>query len=256
MADPSVFALFLRGKSPIIAYVRAVNLTKVKSNRRELKKGLVESVRGCIDQYDTVYVFAYESMRTSMFQELRADWTDSRFFMGKNKVLQKAFCETVDDEYRPNLGALAADISGNVGLLFTNKPHDEVTAFFATYAQPDYARSGAKVNKTVTIEKGVLDTPHTMTETLRKLGMPVRLDKGKVVLESDYTICKAGDNITPEQGRLLKHFDHLLATFRFHLMSMWERESQKYTALATSPPQGFASGEGEDDEMDGEESDE
>ena len=90
--------------------------------------------------------------------------------------MQLALGLDTESEFRPNLSELSADVVGLRGLLFTNRPESEVLDFFAKYAKTDYARSGATATATVTIPAGDLEgMSHTMTPTLTKLGMPVKL---------------------------------------------------------------------------------
>lgn len=202
----------------------------MKAKRKELKQTLVESIRECVDTYSNLFVFAYDNMRASKFKDVRGLWADSRFFLGKNRVIQKALGEDSEDAYRPGLDQLASDLTGQVGLLFTSRPVDEVLKFFAEYQETDFARAGFVPAATVTVPAGRLaDVPHTMAETLTKLGMPVRLDKGVVVLPYEHTICKAGEAITPDQGKLLKHFGHELAVFRLRPLALWS--GSKYSVL-------------------------
>jgi mRNA turnover protein 4 len=42
-----------------------------------------------------------------------------------------------------------------------------------------------------------------MEPMFRKLGMPVLLQKGVIMLLGEFKLCKAGKPITPEQSRLL-----------------------------------------------------
>lgn len=72
---------------------------------------------------------------------------------------------------------------------------------------PDYARTGNIATEEVTIVAGPLTQfQHTMEPELRKLGMHTSLRKGVVTLDTDYTICKKGDKLKPEQARLLVSF--------------------------------------------------
>jgi hypothetical protein len=47
----------------------AVSISKTKSDRANLKRGLVDSVRESVDRYKYAYVVAYENMRTSLCVE-------------------------------------------------------------------------------------------------------------------------------------------------------------------------------------------
>lgn len=199
----------------------AVTLSKVKAHRKDLKRGLLEKIRESVDKYDRAFVFSYENMRSSKFKDVRGMFPDSRFFLGKNRVMQVALGTGAADEYRPKLSLLAADLSGNVGLLFTSRPQAEVEKFFADFSSPDFARSGNVATEDITIPAGPLDVPHTMCDELRKLGVDVSLVKGTVVVARDHAVCATGDVLSPEQCRLLKHFGHELAVFSLRLLSAW-----------------------------------
>ena len=103
-----------------------MSLTKVKSARKDQKRDLVQSVQECVDKYTYAYVFSFENMRSGKFKDVRHEWADSRFFLGKNKVMGRALGSSADDEYRPALSQLSADLTGNVGLLFTDRAPAEV----------------------------------------------------------------------------------------------------------------------------------
>jgi mRNA turnover protein 4 len=56
-----------------------------------------------------------------------------------------------------------------------------------------------------------------MEPQLRSLGMPTFLDKGIVTIHNDYTVCKPGDVLTPNQAQLLKLFLFETADFQVKL---------------------------------------
>lgn len=197
-----------------------VSLTKVKPDRKDLKARLITSVRESAEAYSSAYAFSFENQRAMPLKALRTQWSDSRFVIGKNRLMQLALGETPEDAHRPDLDKLAGDLHGQVGLLFTDRPHKEVTAFFNGFSFRDFARAGFVPESTIQVPPGRLtDMPHTMLDTLRKLGMPCNLDRGVIVLPQSYTLCHAGKPVTPEQGRLLKHFGHQLAEFKILLLS-------------------------------------
>lgn len=204
---------------PVSKRAKLVSLTRTKQTRRENKSKLLDAVRAAAETFAAAYVFSLENLRSERFKELRASWADSRFFLGKNRLMALALGETPESAHRPALDALAADVHGAVGLLFTDRAAADVAAFFDAFGEADFARAGFVPSATVTVPPGKLELPHTLLEQLRKLGMPVRLDKGALVLPQSYSLCTAGKALTPEQGRLLKHFGHKLAVFKVDLIS-------------------------------------
>ncbi|KAG9403662.1 mRNA turnover 4 [Aphanomyces cochlioides] len=235
--------------------VRQKPLTQTNKKGAELKKGVVESIRSAIDEYKTVYVFSFENMRTNHFKVVRADFSESRFFLGKNKVMKVALGRTPEEEYADNLYKLASDISGSVGLLMTNKSHDEVADYFKKLSIEDYAKSGFVSTETVTIPAG--PQPQfvgSMVESLRQLGLPVDLKRGVIVLNNDHTICKEGQTLTPEQAKLLVHFDKKMSNFHVELLSRWSSDG-KFERLAAKKSSKKASKDDDDDDDDDEDQD-
>jgi mRNA turnover protein 4 len=205
---------------PRSSRAKLVSLTKTKPDRKAHKGGMLATVREACETFSSAYALSFANQRASALKELRATWSDSRFVIGKNRLMQLALGETPDTAHRPGMDSLAGDLHGQVGLLFTNRPRAEVEAFFAGFCSTDFARAGFVPAATLQVPPGRLpDLPHTMLDQLRKLGMPCNLDRGVIVLPQAYTLCRAGTAITPEQGRLLKHFGHALAEFRITLLS-------------------------------------
>ena len=72
------------------------------------------------------------------------------------------------------------------------------------------------------VEAATGKVEHTIEPTLRKCGMPTRLNKGIVELLSDYTVCEKGDKLTPDQCVLLKIFGFKMSSFQMKLVCQWE----------------------------------
>ena len=125
---------------------------------------------------------------------------------------------------------------GNVGLLVTNSPKEEVLAYFAEQRIPSFARSGYVAPEVVTIPKGKIPGAFgPMVEQLRKLGLTAaRLVKGEVHLENEHTICKKGETLTPEQAKLLKHFEIKVAKFELKITACYTMSSNEYEELAAT----------------------
>ena len=165
-------------------------------------------------------------MRNGHLKDVRNKWKRSRFFFGKNKVMAKALGKTVEEEYRPGLSEVAPLVSGSIGLLFTNETVEYTQDWFAKFGVDEYARAGNKATETVELTKGPMPQfSHAIEPHLRSLGLPTSLQKGVVTLDSDFTVCKAGDILTAPRARLLKLFEKQMATFEIELLHHWSADT-------------------------------
>lgn len=77
--------------------------------------------------------------------------------------------------------------------------------WFEKYSEPEFPRAGTRAAYTVTLHEGPLPDTfiNSMEPSLRQLGLPTSLQRGIIQVLKDYTICKEGNILTPEQSRLL-----------------------------------------------------
>lgn len=199
---------------------RVVSLTKTQSQGRAGKAANIERIQGLCDEFSTIFLYSCANMRTNLLKRLRNEMKDnSQFYMGKNTLARLAFGKTKETAYLPDLEKLSRNIRGDVGILFTNKPADEVEKYFSEYSELDFARAGNVAAETITRNKGPCSQfPSSMYEPLRKLQLPVVLKKGIIEFEEDYAICVKGDVLSPEQAQALKIFEHKIATFKVKLL--------------------------------------
>jgi mRNA turnover protein 4 len=205
----------------------SVALTKVeKRSTRDQKSNLIQEVRNAVDKHDSLYVFTYENMRSSKFKNVRMHFRDSgRIFMGKNKILQIALGRTPEDEYADNLRHVSKLIVGaSVGLLFTDKSKEDVEQYFRSLIDPDFARAGAIATRDAEVTQDmVMRFPTSMMETFRKLGLPVEIKNGSIVLrgQSPFKLCKEGETLSAEKCKLLVHFGIKLVDFQVSIVARW-----------------------------------
>eukprot|EP01119_Soliformovum_irregulare_P007822 TRINITY_DN20348_c0_g1_i1.p1 TRINITY_DN20348_c0_g1~~TRINITY_DN20348_c0_g1_i1.p1 ORF type:complete len:225 (-),score=45.66 TRINITY_DN20348_c0_g1_i1:22-696(-) len=201
---------------------REVTLTSTVPQGKEGKNQLIETIRDTLEHYSYVYVFEVHNMRTNFLKDIRVQYKTSRFFLGKNKVLQVALGRDVESEQKPKLHKVAQKISGNCGLMFTNEAPTTVLEFFQSYRELDYARAGFEATQDVVLPEGPLPQfQHSMEPFLRGLGMPTKLNKGVIELITEFQVCKVGDELTPEQAKILKQLDIKMSDFYLDVVCVW-----------------------------------
>jgi mRNA turnover protein 4 len=209
--------------------MQTVALTQTeKRSTRDHKSNYIQQVRDAIDAHDGLYLFHFENMRSSKFKNVRLYFREeSRIFLGKNKLLQIALGRTEEDEYQENLHHVGKRIKGGcVGLLLTSLPRERVESYFAKWEEPDFARCGAESPRDVMVTSTMLEGyPVSMMEQFRKLGMPVEIKNGKVILidREEWRLCKKGEQLSAEKCKLLVHFDQKLTTFKVQLAAHWSK---------------------------------
>jgi mRNA turnover protein 4 len=138
----------------------------------------------------------------------------------------------------PGLDLLAPHVRSGLGLIMSPRPPAEVLAHFARYSRPDFARAGATAPRRFALPAGALhsrggevpaadDVPveGSAEAALRRLGVPVALERGRVVLAGEYVVCEAGAALDARQTALLKMFGVAMVDFRVTVTAYWEAET-------------------------------
>jgi mRNA turnover protein 4 len=236
--------------------IETAPLTKTnKKATRDHKAQLIQTVRTALDECTSVYVLAFPNLRSSGFQQIRSDLCHStssstttttamngddsdttttnstattRIFLGKLSLLQLALGRTTEDEYVDNVHRISKLLKGEVGLLLTNLPHARITQYFDDFCKVDYARAGTKAGRDVVVTNADLSAfPSSMLEPLRKLGAPVDLSVGTLVLQPSHakegwTLCRANQTLSPEQCKMLQQLNLKLSEFRVSIEAWWK----------------------------------
>ncbi|KAL1584303.1 hypothetical protein WHR41_06772 [Cladosporium halotolerans] len=209
-----------------------------KKPAKEINAALFELVQEAVDAYQHIFVFSVDNMRNTYLKEVRQHFSDSRMFFGKTKVMAKALGLTDAEEHAPGLHKLSKYLQGSVGLLCSNREPKEVLEYFEGFVEVDFARAGMDATRTFTVPAGVVYStggeqpaeqdvpmPHSLEATVRKWGMPTKLDKGKVICLEDYAVCKEGKPMNSDQTALLKLFGIATAEFKVQVLAYWSAAS-------------------------------
>ena len=92
---------------------KVVALTNVKAKTREGKEKLVEKVQDAVNEYKYAYVVSFENIRAGPFKALAHKLReDTKFFLGKNKVVQFALGKSPETEVADNSHLLSNYMRG------------------------------------------------------------------------------------------------------------------------------------------------
>lgn len=166
----------------------------------------------------------------------------NRLFLGKTKLMARALGQTRETSLLDGLEDLTPYISGSVGLLLTNRDPEAMLSYLESQNPVDFARAGTTATRDFIIPQGIVyatggevpreyDVPmeHSIEPELRRLGMPTRMVKGRIVIgdenapegqtEGGYVVCKEGQVLDSRQTRLLKLFGVCLSEFRLKVLA-------------------------------------
>jgi len=217
-----------------------------KKPSKEINASQYAAVQSAIDTYQHIFVFAVDNMRNTYLKDVRAHFAGTgRMFFGKTKVMAKALGSNPETEHAPGLSKLQPYLKGSVGLLLTNQEPKEALEFFEGYSEVDFARAGTTATRGFTVPAGVVYSrggeeaveddvplPHSLEVTVRKWGMPSRLDKGKVMLDQEYVVAEEGQQLNSHQTALLKLFGVATAEFKVQVVAYWSASTEGVTEVS------------------------
>ncbi|CCF55615.1 hypothetical protein KAFR_0A01770 [Kazachstania africana CBS 2517] len=218
---------------------KLVTLAQTDKKGRENKERIFDEIREALDTYRYVWILHLDDVRTPVLQEIRTAWTGSKLIMGKQKVLQKAIGDNVTNEYKDNLHKLSKFFTGVTGLLFTNEDVETVKDYFRAYSRSDYSRPNSIAPLTFVIPSGIVysrggqipieeDIPmvHSLEPTFRnKFNIPTTIKKGKITIDSPYTVCEEGKKLDVRQALILKQFGIAASEFKVKISAFYDTES-------------------------------
>ena len=183
-----------------------------------------------LDKFKYLYVLSFDNMSTNNFKSLREALPDSKFLMGKNKVIGVALGHDEETSYRPHTYRIAADLKGHCTLFFTNRTREECEEIFDKFEEEEFATGGAIAPETIVLEKGfnaLKQFSHSMEPHLRQLGLPTRLVNSQIELLSDYLLAEEGKPLTVEKCKILKLLEKKMSRLKFQIKSFYDGKNYK-----------------------------
>jgi mRNA turnover protein 4 len=238
---------------------RVIHTSKVLPKGKSLSIRTFSTIQSLPTQYPYLYIVSISNPRNTHLNLIRTSLSSSRLFFGKTKVIATALGKNADSEPARNTHLLAPHMKGAVGCLFSEHKPEYILDWFEKFHPLDYARAGTVASREFVIPAGVVysrggEIPaeadvamaHSIEPTLRKLGVPTRLVKGKIMLGEEggegYVVCREGEVLGSGQTTLLKMFGIEMAEFAVEIKAYWERETGKVVVLGEGAGDGGGGG--------------
>ncbi|AMM54264.1 50S ribosomal protein L10 [Pyrococcus kukulkanii] len=172
----------------------------------EWKKKEVEELANLIKSYPVVALVDVSSMPAYPLSQMRRLIRENEGLLrvSRNTLIELAIKKAAQELGKPELEKLIDYIQGGAGILVTKMNPFKLYKFLQQNRQPAPAKPGAKVPKDVVIPAGPTPlAPGPIVGQMQAMGIPARIERGKVTIQKDTTVLKAGEVITPELANIL-----------------------------------------------------
>ncbi len=124
--------------------------------------------------------------------------------VSRNTLIKLAIERAAEELNKPELKKLAEHIQGGAGLIVTDMNPFKLYRLLEESKTPAPAKPGVPVPKDVVIPAGPTPiAPGPLVGEMQALGIPARIERGKVSIQKDYTVLKKGEVITEQLAKIL-----------------------------------------------------
>ncbi|WP_297486658.1 50S ribosomal protein L10 [Thermococcus sp.] len=171
----------------------------------EWKKKEVEELAEIVKSYPVVALVDVAGVPAYPLSRMRDKLRGKALLrVSRNTLIELAIKKAAKDLGKPELEKLLDYIQGGAGILATEMNPFKLYKLLEESKTPAPAKAGVPVPHDVTIPAGPTSiAPGPLVGEMQALGIPARIEKGKVSIQKDYTVLKAGEVITEQLARIL-----------------------------------------------------
>jgi large subunit ribosomal protein L10 len=171
----------------------------------EWKKKEVEELANVIKEYPVIALVDVAGVPAYPLSKMREKLRGKALLrVSRNTLIELALKRAAQELGKPELEKLIEHIGGGAGILATGMNPFKLYKLLEESKTPAPAKAGAVVPHDVIIPAGPTSlAPGPLVGEMQSLGIPARIEKGKVNIQKDYTALKAGEVITDQLARIL-----------------------------------------------------
>ncbi|KZX11427.1 50S ribosomal protein L10 [Methanobrevibacter filiformis] len=189
----------------------------------EWKKDEVRDLKDLINSHDVIGIVDLLNIPSRQMQKMRQSLKDKALIrMSKKNLMELAFKESNKEK----VIELSPFMEGQPAIVFTELNPFRLYKILEDSKTAAPAKAGSTAGSDIIVPAG--DTgfePGPFLGELQQVGVPAKIDKGKIVINKDHVIVKAGEVVSREVASTLTRLDILPMEVGIDLRAVFEEES-------------------------------
>lgn len=205
------------------------------------KKEEVANLKELMDSYDVIAMVDLAEIPARQLQKMRKSLKDKAILKMSKKTLISLALNDCNNK-KQNIIELADYMDGQPALIFTEMNPFKLYKILEDSKTPAPAKAGSTAEGEILIPEG--DTgfpPGPFLGELQQVGIPAKIDKGKIVVSEDYVAVEPGEKVSAKLAAVLARLDINPMEVGINLNAAYEDETL-YTSdiLAIDEEETFA----------------
>jgi large subunit ribosomal protein L10 len=187
------------------------------------KKEEVESLKELIESHDVVGMANLSDIPAPQLQKMRRSLKDSAVVKMSRKTLMSL---ALSESKKENIADLEGHMEGQPAMIFTDMNPFKLYKILEASKTDAPAKAGSVAPADIVVPKG--DTafkPGPILGELQKVGIPAKIDKGKIVITNDKTIVAEGETISREIASMLTRLEIFPMEVGIDLVAAYEDQT-------------------------------
>ena len=201
------------------------------------KKEEVKDLKGLIKSHNVVGIANLADIPAPQLQKMRRTLKDSATLKMSRKTLMNLALND-SEKSKSNIESLSGYMEGQPALIFTDMNPFKLYKILEDSKTQAPAKAGSIAPEDIVVPKG--DTafnPGPMLGELQKIGIPAKIEKGKIVITKDKTVVDAGEQISSSVASILTRLEIYPMEVGIDLKAAYEDQTIYTSDLLTIDPE-------------------
>jgi large subunit ribosomal protein L10 len=187
------------------------------------KKDEVKNLKNLIESYPVVGMANLSDIPAPQLQKMRQSLRGNAQVKMSRKTLMDL---ALNESKKTKVETLVEHMEGQPALIFTDMNPFKLYKILENSKTPAPARAGSTVSSNIVVPKGETGfMPGPILGELQKIGIPAKIDKGKIVITEDKTIVAEGEEISKEVASMLTRLEIYPLEVGIDLRAAYEDET-------------------------------